>query len=214
MIIHDEMEQGSEEWLSARLGIPTASEFGKILTPSTLRPSKQAMDYMRLKAAEVVRGKGDEDAWAGNAYTEAGHTKENDAREIHAFAAEKEVEQVGFITDDDGRYGCSPDGIVRTEIKFGRVVGGVEIKCPAPKKHVEYYLSKDRVPIGYRMQLVGTMWITGAEWWDFVSYCPGMPIKNSRIEREEVAKDIDALRAAVEEFCEDLDKMVKRIKAV
>ena len=33
MIIH-EVEQGSGDWLKLRLGIPTASEFDKIITPT------------------------------------------------------------------------------------------------------------------------------------------------------------------------------------
>jgi hypothetical protein len=39
MITHD-VTQGSPEWLEARLGIPTASEFDKIITP-TGKPSTQ-----------------------------------------------------------------------------------------------------------------------------------------------------------------------------
>src|SRR5258705_482805 len=36
MIVHDEYEQGSIEWLHARVGIPTASEFSHLVTPKKL----------------------------------------------------------------------------------------------------------------------------------------------------------------------------------
>ena len=50
MKIYD-VEQGSPEWKALRLGIPTASEFDKIVTP-TGAFSKQSQGYMNRLAAE------------------------------------------------------------------------------------------------------------------------------------------------------------------
>jgi len=47
--------QGSEAWLQCRLGVPTASCFGKILT-ATGKPSSSARAYRRTLVAERVTG--------------------------------------------------------------------------------------------------------------------------------------------------------------
>src|SRR6516162_6673432 len=46
------MEQGSGEWYAKRLGIPTASNFHKIITPKTAELSKSAVPYMYKLLAE------------------------------------------------------------------------------------------------------------------------------------------------------------------
>jgi hypothetical protein len=43
MIVHD-VEQGTEAWHSLRLGVPTASNFGKVFT-STCKVSSSLDDY-------------------------------------------------------------------------------------------------------------------------------------------------------------------------
>jgi len=44
MIIHD-LEQRTEEWYSVRRGLPTASEFGRIVTPVNGDYSASARKY-------------------------------------------------------------------------------------------------------------------------------------------------------------------------
>lgn len=51
MKVHQNMVQGSKEWLEIRSGRPTTSQFGRIITPSG-EPSKQAAGYMVELAAE------------------------------------------------------------------------------------------------------------------------------------------------------------------
>jgi len=50
-----DIEQGTEEWSKARLGIPTASCFDKLVTTKG-EPSKQAQKYMWQLAAEKITG--------------------------------------------------------------------------------------------------------------------------------------------------------------
>ena len=50
-----EVDQNSEDWHRARIGIPTASEFGKMLT-GTGKPSTQVDDYAAQLAAEIYSG--------------------------------------------------------------------------------------------------------------------------------------------------------------
>jgi len=56
---------------------------------------------------------------------------EPEARACYSFLAGGEVKQVGFCLSDDGRFGCSPDGLVGDD-------GGLELKCPLPKTHIKY----------------------------------------------------------------------------
>ena len=51
--------QGTEEWEALRVGIPSASNFDKILTPKG-EPSKQAEKYLYTLAVERVTGKREE----------------------------------------------------------------------------------------------------------------------------------------------------------
>ena len=54
MIIHD-CEQGTEEWLTLRLGMPTASNFADIYS-ATGKPSTRAQEYMYKLVAESLAG--------------------------------------------------------------------------------------------------------------------------------------------------------------
>ena len=48
-------EQGSEEWLKARLGVPSASNFSKVLKINGT-PSTQAKAYVDALVAEAITG--------------------------------------------------------------------------------------------------------------------------------------------------------------
>ena len=55
---------------------------------------------------------------------EQGMIVEEEARPWYALEYDKLVKQVGFITTEDGRFGCSPDGLIEGE------ECGLEIKSP------------------------------------------------------------------------------------
>jgi hypothetical protein len=55
-MVIETFEQYSDEWWAARVGIPTASCFGKIITPKTMQPSKQAEKYIYTLAGERIVG--------------------------------------------------------------------------------------------------------------------------------------------------------------
>ena len=54
MIILD-CEQGSEEWFKARLGVPSASNFHRVITP-TGKLSSQVDSYVNTLASEIITG--------------------------------------------------------------------------------------------------------------------------------------------------------------
>jgi putative phage-type endonuclease len=49
--------------------------------------------------------------------------------------------------------------------------GLVEIKCPSPPVHAAY-VAAGAPPPPYAIQIQHYLWVTGALWCDFVSYCP------------------------------------------
>lgn len=168
MIIHD-IEQGSEEWHSLRAGLPTASEFSKLIT-STGAVSESMADYARVLAAEKFAGHA-VDGWEGNRYTERGKELEDHARNAYMFITGSEVSKVGFVTDNLKRYGCSPDRFVGDD-------GLLEIKCQIAKEHIkslEYYAKHGKPPTTYIAQIQGQMFVCERQWVDLMFYHPDLP---------------------------------------
>lgn len=197
LIIRDVL-QGTEEWLRMRLGIPSASCFDMILT-STGKLSTQRDKYMRMLAAERIRGFGEEGY--KNAWMERGNDTEAEACAHYEFMYDTCVERVGFVfANDDRRYGASPDGLIER--------GGLEIKCPAPHTQIERIENK-KLPSEYKPQVFGNMLCAGADWWHFFSYCKGLPDLLIAVERDE--EYIRLQQEAIEEFCAELDSLVCRI---
>lgn len=197
IILND--EQGSPEWLASRLGRPSASMFGKLITGSG-KPSSSAESYINDMIAERLTGRSK--PFFTNEHMERGNALEPEAREAYEFITDFEVVETGFILDDSEEFGCSPDGLVSTD-------GGLEIKCPSDSVHVSY-LRAGKVPAKYYQQVQGCMWITGRDWWDFMSYHPEMPHLLVRARRNE--KFIEAMAeqvlAAVETITTETERLV------
>lgn len=161
-----DVEQGSPEWYAARLGVPTASEFGSIITPKRGDYATAADTYINQLIDELMRPQAAE-SFGGNRHTQRGRDLEPDAREFYAFEQDVVPQQVGFILNDAGTLGCSPDSLVEAD-------GGLEIKCPDGPTHVKW-LRAGGVPDEHKPQVHGSLIITGRAWWDFLSHCPGYP---------------------------------------
>lgn len=169
------VEQGSDEWFQARLGIPTASEFSCIVTP-TGKASTQAEAYINKLLAEILTGKPLE-SMESNGWMERGKELEADAAQFYELQRDVSTELVGFCTDDERTMGASPDRLVGED-------GLLEIKCPAPHTHVQYLLEQE-VDRKYYPQVQGQLLVTGRKWVDLLSYHPEMPPVIMRIERDE-----------------------------
>jgi len=194
-----DVEQGSPEWLQARLGIPTTSCFDKLMTAS-LKPSTQAEVYQNKLVAEWYTGE-PEYVYVNDAMAR-GTELEPLGRASYEFATSKDVDQVGFIyRDDDKLVGCSPDGLCGDM--------GVEIKCPLPSTHVSYLLAGG-LPAKYVGQVQGSMLITGFDRWDFTSYCPGFPPLIITVKRDE--KWQKAFAPLLDKFISDM--LAKRDKII
>lgn len=171
--VHDDLVQGSDEWLAARRGLLTASEMKLILTP-TLKlanndktrahvyeiAAQRISEYVEptFIGDEMLRGQEDE-IWARQEY--AKH-----------YAP---VQEVGFITNDSLGFtiGCSPDGLVGDD-------GMIEIKSRRQRFQIET-IAKGEVPDDFVLQIQTALLVTDRRWLDFISYSGGLPMAVIRV---------------------------------
>ena len=125
------------------------------------------------------------------------------ARAVYELETGHEVEQVAMVIHSDD-VACSPDGLIELD-------GGLEIKCPNTESHLDTWESQ-KVPSRYIPQIQGCMWVTGRDWWDFVSYDPRLPDTHNlvilRVERN--AEYIKRLEEEVEAFAYELKQLELR----
>ena len=194
--------QGSEQWDEIRRGKPTASCFEKILTPKTLKLSKQSVAYQLELIAQTLPG------YAPALPTfdmQRGTELEPEAIAKYEFLNDIDVDRIGFVYGNDQRtWGGSPDGLVGSD-------GGLETKCPKASTHLEYML-KPEVPAKYLPQVWGCLLITGREWWDWMSFHPELTPVIVRVERDEqFEKWRDAFLPAIETFLEQLNELKAKL---
>lgn len=194
-------EQGSEDWHNARLGIPTASQFSRIVTASGNLSSSKS--YLYELIAEYIEG-----AKEGyqSAAMERGNEKEPIARTAYEFETDNEVIEVGGVfLDENKTIMASPDGLIKGQKK------GLEIKCPDLKTHIKYCF-EGICPTEYKLQVMGGLWVTGYDTWDFVSYCPDytpQPLLLITVNRDE--KLITAMDKHIKAFSKTLEAEKQRI---
>lgn len=169
LTIYDELEQGTEAWLQARAGIVTASTIGQLITAKTVKPAQNdaARGLYATLIAERITGR--VDPVQQNRAMLRGTLLEDEARKEYE-KLHGPVEQIGFGRREYPTHtiGASPDGLIGDD-------GGLEIKSPSQKTHVQTVLS-NRIPAYNRAQVQASMYVFGRAWWDFVSYLPGEPL--------------------------------------
>jgi len=190
-------EQGSEEWLAARLGIPTATGFENIVT-ATGKKSASYIKYMAELIEESILGGGDT---FKSGFMERGNQLEPQARAAYEFLTGNDVIQVGGVYLNENRdVMVSPDGLIPSLKK------GLEIKCPKMSTHIRYLL-EGGVPAEYVIQVQANLWVTGYKTWDFVSYCPEYQKQTLYLFTTE--RDEKLMKA----FDEHIPQFVKTLKA-
>lgn len=192
-------EQGTEEWLAARLGIPTATGIENIVTSSG-KKSTGWIGYLAELIAESIEGSADH---FKSGDMQRGNELEPLARMAYEFETGNDVVQVGGVyLNAEKEMMISPDGLIPNLKK------GLEIKCPKMKTHIKYLL-EGGVPTQYVIQVQIALWVTGYQTWDFVSYCPEyikQPLYLYTAERD------PALMAAFDKYIPDFIRTLKAYK--
>lgn len=197
MRIHN-VSQLSQEWFELRRGKPSASNFGRIMTPKTGKLSASADEYICELIAELHFLGTEKPVTPAMQH---GTDCEEEARKWYSFDKDQAVQQVGGIETDDGHFWCSPDGLVGSD-------GLLELKCPIGKTQVAYLLDGG-LPAEYRAQVHGQLIVTGRAWLDFLSYCPGLPPLLLRVEPDEYTEQ---LRKTLGVFWERFQTLLGQIR--
>lgn len=188
-------DQNSAEWLSARLGIPTASKFATVMAKGE---GKIRSEYMRKLAGEILTEEPSESF--SNSHTERGHDMEDVARREYSFITGNEPLPVGFVRN--GNKGASPDSLIGEN-------GGLEIKTAMPHIQIDR-LERNRLPPEHKAQVQGNIWVTEREFWDFVSFWPKLPMLTLRVYRDE--EYIKTMADEIDRFNDELAALVERIR--
>lgn len=181
--VHPLMEQGTPEWLEARKGRVTGSRF-KDARDRTAKglPSAKCKLYALDVARERCGGKaGDK---FQNSAMRFGTEQEPLARQAYEKATGNMVFEVGFITDDEGYFGLSPDGLIDDD-------GVLEIKTMVSSDTLFTAMVEGDIS-EYIDQITGYLWMLDRKWVDLVLWAPdladlGLAMKIIRIERDEAA---------------------------
>lgn len=201
-MIVENFEQGSPEWLKARCGVVTASNFAKIITPGGKEvKSKGRDDYMLDLIHEKLTGEP-----ASSYQSEAmlrGQELEPQARDAFCFMMDKDVQEVGLVyKNEDKTISCSPDGLIG-------VNEGLEIKCMLHKAHLTTLIEQS-YPSIYKPQLQGCMWVTGRDSWWFMAYHPDHKPFICQVMRDDIY--IEKMEYFVGRFIAEMEDKLKLIK--
>lgn len=207
------IDQRTEAWFAERAGKITASRMSDVMLERDREPFKSGprkgqpkpppkalVDYAYQLAAERLTGRPRKQVKA--AALQWGQDVEPAA--VAAYQAEtgEIVTLCGFVQHPAHAFiGASPDFTVNDD-------GGGEVKSPESSEvHLETLLTG--LPSEHIEQIQGGLWVTGRQWWDFVSYHPDFP-PHLRLYVERVERD-DAYIARLESACLQMEADVQAI---
>lgn len=203
-----DMEQRTAEWFEARLGRATASKADCVIAKPKndgAEPYKRR-DYRIQLALERLTGRSADDTFVSKEM-QRGTDLEPAAMAAYESHTGVIAMPVGFYQCVDIMAGCSPDGV----IDGGR--GLLSLKCPKSSTHLSY-LRAGVMPSDYVPQMLHEFLVTGAEFYEFVSFDDRMPedlqLFIVRTERDEAA--VRAYQAALSQFLAGVDAEVEAIQ--
>lgn len=204
MKVRDDIKQYDGPWWQERRGTATASNAMRIITPANGKYSEQATGYAHELIAELKDPFYPRIREFSTAAMKNGTIMEPSTRAYYELARDCEVEEVGGCVTDDGRFWCSPDGIMR-ELKRG-----VEIKNPLPTTQIKWLLDGG-LPIEHKPQIHFSLVVTGYECWDFLSYSPGLPEILIEVRPDEYT---EKCRQYMDRFWEEYQSMLAKVEAL
>lgn len=206
-MIHHTHEQGSPEWLQARKGCITGSRFKdareKLAKGGHSKACLQyAMDTARERCGGTVPPK------FQNAAMRTGTEQEPLARMHYEAMTGNLVQEVGFITTDDGLFGLSPDGLIGDD-------GVLEVKTMVSSDTLFTAVADGDIS-AYIDQCNGYLWLLGRQWVDLCLWAPdleslGLHCTIRRIHRDEAA--IEALESDLMAFAKLVKEYEAKLKA-
>lgn len=185
-----QLNQGSDEWLTARRGKITGSRFKDARDKlKGGQPSKACLSYAMDVARERIGGSAP--SKFQNAAMRTGTEQEPFARAMYEARTGHMVDEAGFYLSDDAVFGLSPDGLIDDD-------GVLEIKTMVSSDTLFTAVADGDVS-AYMDQCHGYLWLLGRKWVDLVLWVPDLShMAIHRIHRNEDA--IEALESDLMSF--------------
>lgn len=202
-----DFEQGTEQWIRARVGSLGASSVSDVLARTRTGWGAGRKNTMARLIAERLTGEPSDNYVS--AAMQHGIDTEAEARAAYAFFHDAEVTQVGLITHPEiARTHASPDGLVGAD-------GLVEIKCPNTATHIDTLLGQ-KIPAQYETQMLWQMICAERSWCDFCSYDPrlsgDMQLFVRRVHFDEARAE--EMQKEICVFLAELDAKLEKLKAL
>ena len=178
LTIHEDLEQGSQEWLDARCGLLTASTIGQLITSKTVKPAQNEASRSLVRSLVAERITRHVEPTRESEDMLRGTLDEPYARDVYS-AHHAHASECGLMVRvfPGVKLGYSPDGLVGDD-------GLIEIKSRRQKKHLDTILSGE-VPSENMAQIQAGLLVSGRDWCDYISYCGGMPLWTKRVTPDE-----------------------------
>lgn len=169
--------------------------------------SNAAKNYAFRVACERISGVPLDEGGFETYAMRRGHELEPEARERHEIEAGVIVQRCGFVTTDDGVFGCSADGLIGDH-------GGSEYKCLIGPEPLRAVLLDEDIS-DYTDQVQGCLWLMGRRFWHFALYCPALESIGKDLWWKECLRDeeyIAALESDLMEFKALVDIYENRLR--
>lgn len=214
----DKLQQGSDEWLNARLGVFTASETYKLICDAKKahKYTAGALTYIRTKALEQITGERLTDY--SSADMEKGKELEPIAAQMYSEKHSKMLIETG-LTLGTNIKGLPQDVAVQIGASLDRLILGekaaIEIKCPKKLTHCKYMEMQTvddfkKTCKAYYWQIQQQIMVAGLDYVDFVSFYQSLDIKQLfvlRIERNQ--EDINHLALCLGKAIQKKQELIK-----
>ncbi len=206
MIVHS-MPQRSPEWFQARWGLLTASRCNDAF--KTLKNGAWAAPRADLIVELAVERLTSYSPSEG--YVSAAMQRGIDCERLALAAWEAQTggfaETCGLVRHDTLLTGASLDGYV------DGFNGVLEVKCPNSVTMYRW-ITENKLPADHRLQCLHALWLTGAEWVDFIAWDDRMPGGMQLFVVREYANPVLIQDHAekVEQFLQEVDAEVERCR--
>jgi putative phage-type endonuclease len=199
-------EQGTPEWLQARVGKVTASRVGDLMARTRNGWAASRQIYAVELIVERLTGQPAEKYIS--AAMQWGIDMEGEAKLAYQRKTSLQIVECGFIPHPKIEMsGASPDGFISDLVLL-------EVKCPSSATHIATLLGEP-IDRKYRAQIQMQLACTGRAWVDFVSYDPRLPepldLFVERVHRND--EEIDQLEYEINNFIEEIDSTIERLRS-
>jgi len=201
-----DVAQGTPEWLAARAGLLTGSRASDMLAVAKVAGKGMREDYKVELACERLTGRPVPSDYQ-SADMQRGTALEPAAFAVYEALTGRVASVSGFLRHDQYQAGVSLDGHVGG---FGRLL---EFKCPKSTTHLRW-LTAGVLPSEHLAQVTHSLWLTGAECLDFMSFDDRFPDEWQTFLVTVQAKDVDlaAYEAKALAFLAEVDALTETLR--